>query len=133
MRITASLALLLFALPVLAADDKPWPQKGDTVYVSLALSSSTPAMPLPGGMLQPRSVPVDVCMPLLVKKASGEADRFILETPIRLTMRLDGEWTPLFHRSKAECDDATAHQKAPQTISSGWLTKLVADPDSPHR
>jgi len=100
----SALALcLLMATAALAADEpKPWPQKGNTVFVAATLIGrwkDTPA-----------------CAESVVRKA--KAGRIEIETySVALINVLDGDWTAMLFRSQDECRQAIAQRGEPKVRS----------------
>ncbi len=113
------LALLLL-LPFLLDADKPWPQKGDTVYLAAELHEHTPALPLMGG--EP-DVNLAACVPL---RCMGEHifglgfrdDRGSIHS-------LKGDWTAYLYRESEPCKAAVQKNGLPRVEAKGRQHRLV--------
>lgn len=90
--------------PTLANDnDKPWPHKDDTVYLSVALSAVQ--LPMISGMKAPDLKALDSCVPLMVKKASEGT--IIVRDDSAVDRGLEGEWGGSIHPSLQACRAAS--------------------------
>src|SRR5262245_44048179 len=103
MRPAPMLAVLLLALPTLADEPKPWPQQGDTVYVSAKIQARLSAY-IPQGT-EPGQLELQACVPLtVVHRSKGKFPGWGMSTADNLFVGFRGElWIERFHRGAEEC------------------------------
>lgn len=107
MKTAAVLLCLVVVVPALAADGKPWPQKGDTVYVSAAIQARLSEYT--GVASSPGQVAIKACVPLTVahRRAGGSSPGWGMESAERLYAGFRGErWPERFHHTESECREA---------------------------
>lgn len=108
---------LLALLPFLLAADKPWPQKGDTVYVASEIHESFPALPLLGSS---PDVDLQACVPLT---AMSSALR--LRDDRGRDHKLMGDWSKRLHRDRESCMAQVQRDGLPLVRSSYFRHYLV--------
>jgi len=92
----ALVALSMFAGGLLLTDDKPWPQPGDNILLSVTL-------PGPASGDSTWTSDVEACTPLTLQKQA--AVHQLIVGPVRdVNITLDGDWTGRMFRSEAECE-----------------------------
>lgn len=96
------LPILFVGVACLGAD---WPQKGDTVYVSGALTGDFAKEAAPGAA-QMATITVPACVPLWTFK-TPKSDRVTVADASRSAyFAICGEWHGLIHRTESECKSA---------------------------
>jgi hypothetical protein len=100
---------LLVCLPVLAADEaKPWPQKGDTVFVAGDLTGSFMSMSLVLGWT---TITAPACVPMTVAFSPKPSKAIIRDESRGAAFQLCGEWRTWLSKSRADCStSAREHQ-----------------------
>jgi hypothetical protein len=112
MKRAAAVCLLALCLPALAAEPKPWPQKGDTVFVPGELAGQfLTEMTLTGEM---HNVTVPACAPLQVSFAPKPDKITVVDIARNAYFPLCGEWKGWVTQIAAECKKAVA--SAPLTF-----------------
>ncbi len=111
-RTVVVLALLALFLPAAAAD-KPWPAKGDVVYIPWMIK-----MPVWGGLaLTNRPIPYSrlscdntryciytlMCDPLTIRKIKKKGTTAFLINPVGVDVVLSGDWRDLLVRDQRTC------------------------------
>ncbi len=119
----AAAATTILILTAALAGEAPWPQKGDTVYISATLKSVNSAVLVFGA--SPMESDVPPCVPLTIRKAKAEL--WITKDPVGQSERLEGPWLPRMHRTEKECKDHFARFAEPKVVRSGWLHKIIAE------
>jgi hypothetical protein len=136
-RLLLQTAIILgLCLPASAADEeKPWPQKGDTVYVSARLAGFDPMMIIVGGYggTMPGVPTLEPCEPMTVRKATtGDGDTITIKDDMGNTRKLEGGWLTRMHRTEAECRATIKEIGAARVKSAGgYRYKLVFDQPPP--
>jgi hypothetical protein len=97
------LLTLAVALPVLA-DEKPWPQKGDTVYV---VGELTGLFGLPPA-IQFNSITVPACDPVTVATRPKPNKLLIRNEARGAAFQLCAGWESLLHQKREACLQAKA-------------------------
>lgn len=136
MKRSAVLIALSVCLPVLAEEAKPWPQKGDTVYVSAKLAGFNPLtliVPGVGGGKMPDVPELPECSPLTVKSAVDEQGELTAKDDLGNKRKLAGAWLARLHRSREECREKIEREGLPRVQSrGGWRYELVPKPVAAH-
>jgi hypothetical protein len=103
------------------AEEKPWPQKGDTVYVSatLVLESGTPFETLLSD--------VPACVPLRVVKTKDQALQVKPPNSGIWKIRLVGPWSGHLHASRKECSGAFGDEGQPTIIRRSWSHQIIPE------
>jgi hypothetical protein len=114
--------LLLCSLPALA-DDKPWPQKGDTVYVAVPMKMQFPAMPFSSA----QSMSIARCAPLRVLKVKGDGG-VNLKDDAGIEWWLGPSMQPVLHRSVESCTDVSGAPPGARAVRDGHRIELVVEP-----
>ena len=128
-RTVVVLALLALCLPAAAAD-KPWPVKGDVVFVSADLVYSAPGFSFTGGAADKES-PVPSCIAMTVRKVKTAKPTWIVGPVAGAgTVRLDGDWTTRFHRDSASCETGLSVHGQPKITRAGWVHTIHLAPTS---
>jgi len=111
--------VFLSTIPTLA-DEKPWPQKGDTIFVSARLLGMTSAAV--AGFQLPDMPTIEACEPLIFRKQSTDGRTTIIKDHIGYDRKLRGAWRTYIHKTVREC---SAHEK-PEFVkfSRGYLYEL---------
>ena len=110
---------ILFALVL--ASSEPWPQKGDTVYVSATLTLSL--MSLYGAN---NDSPIPPCIASEVLKVKPEYWRIDPpNTPSLSCPILKGPWLPRLHQTVEECEAYLAEHGEPRMIRSASTHQIV--------
>lgn len=125
--------LAMFAIGMTLAEDaeKPWPQKGDTVYVSAKLEGFDPAMVMVGGYgtKAPAIPTLEPCAPTTLRSRSDEGDHFTTRDDMHNDRKLFGEWLPRLHKTAKECQAQIQSSGLPRVQMKGGLKyTLVPDP-----
>jgi len=140
MKGVAVCVVLLIAISTLtAADPAPWPQPGDTVFVSANLTTIVRV----SGMGTPTESPVAACWPLLLTQFKEVSEivpgsrplRYSLPAPelvlvpdpsrrvLNAIVRGDG-WLKRLHRTADECKAEFAKEGQPETFSNSGVQSL---------
>jgi hypothetical protein len=119
-----------------AGEAKPWPQKGDTVYVSAKLEGFTPMTWMAGGYggKMPDVPTLEPCEPMTVRKAAVEdGDTITVKDDMGHTRKLEESgWRTRMHRTEAECRATIKEAGAARVKSAGgYRYKLVLDQPAP--
>lgn len=114
MRRILPLLVAVLCLPAFAGDEtKPWPQKGDTVYVAAPLAGFSPGSVV--GYKAPDIPAIDACAPVTVKKA---AEVLVVLDDTGNTRRITG-WSGRVHATAQECRAQIASEGLPRVKTSG--------------
>ncbi len=99
---------------------KPWPQKGDTVYVSAELIHIDLRGPM--SSMRPGEVPLPLCAPLMIEE-SGSPEKVIRAKDVLTGFLMIGRyefrgggWLPFLHPDKKSCMDAFKKRGNPRFI-----------------
>ena len=126
------LALLILTAPsILAADEKPWPQKGDTIFIAAKLEGFNNPMVMVGGYgaKMPDVPTLDACAPTTLRSRSDEADRFTVRDDMHNDRKLIGEWLPRLHKTAKECQAQIQSSGLPRVqMVGGSKYTLVSEP-----
>ncbi len=119
-RTVVVLALLALFLPAAAAD-KPWPIKGDVVFVSAELVNVIFQVVIIGGSVNKES-PVPACLTMTVRKVKAKKPTIIVGPASGAgSMRLDGDWRDRIHSSRPECEKYLATHGQPRFTRFEWI------------
>ena len=116
-------ALLLAFLPFLLGADKPWPQKGDVIYVSADLVSVTTEVARRAVVYPFAESPLAACIPVTVRKLGDEL--VAVQDPAGNGEWLRGPWAPRLHRSESECRAYLQAHGQPRIVRSNWNHVIV--------
>lgn len=119
--------IVLMALSVcpLFAAEKPWPQKGDTIYISARLRWTVTVL-LPGGPLH-RDGTIEPCVPVTINRRVSE-DRIYFRDEIGEGGRLEGDWRARLHRTTDECGSYLKVNGLPHVEADAASFRLVEQP-----
>ena len=126
-RTVVVLALLALCLPAAAAD-KPWPAKGDVVYVPGELSTQVVAFL----SFDPKFHTLEPCKPLRVEKNKTKYIRVLdpaSSTMSKISYDLCGDWSAVVYRTHDECSAASPVQ----VIRDGRRCQRIVIPAPPHQ
>jgi len=134
MKPLALLCSFALALPALAGESpKPWPQKGDTVYVAARLSGSnavTLIVPGIGGGKMPDVPTLEPCSPVTVRKVGSSGTTVIVQDDDRHERRLDGPWAPALAKTAGECRQIVESLGLPRVKSRGGYRYEIVPAES---
>lgn len=92
-------ALGLLCAIAFAADEKPWPQKGDKIYVSVPLRI-TQLNPI---TFNRREWRLDACEAVTVTRSAGDDAPIYFRTNGAESSCFKGDWSSRMHRTKEAC------------------------------
>jgi hypothetical protein len=122
-----ALLLVLVALPAAAADDKPWPQRGDTVYVAAALPALN--MPMDFGGKRSDLSELRPCTPTEFSRMQSK--RVVLIDRSGGIRWLEGEWGDRLFKSEDACRKLVPADVKVQWRSSGYIPVYLIVPAAP--
>jgi hypothetical protein len=129
----AAIALLVICTVVPAAKNKPWPAKGDTVYVSAYLVQVHWTGPIFFLEVPPIVGPVPSCEPSRVKKANPKRGRWEIRALIQKGYHnysiLKGPWLSRMHRTAEECEAYFKEYGQPDIERSGAAHRIITQFD----
>lgn len=112
-------------VPLLLAADKPWPQKGDTVFVAAPLAGANITMIL--GMKMPDAPAIEACAPLTLQKRADDDAFFLAKDDQGHNRKLIGkEWINRIYRAQSDCLRRTELFGVPRVQSEGGYTYRLA-------
>ncbi|HEU4402075.1 MAG TPA: hypothetical protein VFT43_08215 [Candidatus Polarisedimenticolia bacterium] len=121
MRRSVALMPLLILFPALAAD-RPWPAKGDSVYVAASLKGIQNPRLVSGASLK---YDMPACARLTVTKADPKKLAWVVADPLGNNERLEGAWTAWMFKTEAECKTQTSARGEPRVTQSGATYQIV--------
>jgi hypothetical protein len=125
--------VLIALIPLLLGANKPWPQKGDVVFVSANTTAISGLFVLTGG--PPTQFKTPACSQAKVKKIKkSPRTLWLIETPNGLLGSLEGEaWEARLHHSALECRQFLAANPDPEVSSGDGANFIVGtDDDTDH-
>jgi len=124
------LVLLFLSIIPTLADEKPWPQKGDTVYIGARLSGFSPMtvmIPGMGGGKMPDIPALEPCSPTTVKKRAKDGSMTLVKDDDGNDRKLLGNWDSHLHRVGGACREQIKSADLPRVKATGGYRYELVD------